>query len=79
MSDYIWQQPWAAAFAIAVLVSATCIGARVAGWLKLERESIRAQAREAERIRQRELLVGRYSHPEPGVSTFVTNLELAAD
>lgn len=51
MSDYIWQQPWVAAFAIAVLVSATCIGAQVAVWLKRECGSIRAQARQAERTR----------------------------
>jgi signal transduction histidine kinase len=51
MSDYIWQQTWAAAFAIAALVSATCIGAQVAVWLKRERGSIRAQARQAERTR----------------------------
>jgi len=52
MTDCIWhQQPWAAAFAIAALVSASCIGARVAVWLKRERDSIRAQARQAERTR----------------------------
>ena len=49
MSDYIWQQPWAGAFA--VLVSATSIGARVAVWLRRECASIRAQARQAERTR----------------------------
>jgi signal transduction histidine kinase len=52
MNDWIWhQQPCAVAFAIAALVSATCIGARVAVWLKRERGSIRAQARQAERTR----------------------------
>jgi signal transduction histidine kinase len=52
MNDWIWhEQTWAAAFAIAALVSATCIGAQVAVWLKRERGSIRAQARQAERTR----------------------------
>jgi signal transduction histidine kinase len=52
ISDCLWhEQPWAAAFAIAALVSTTCIGARVAVWLKRERHSIRAQARQDERTR----------------------------
>jgi signal transduction histidine kinase len=52
MSDWFWyEQPWAAAVAIAALVSSTCIGAQVAAWLKREIDSIRAQARQAERNR----------------------------
>jgi len=52
MSDCIWHElPWMAAFAIAALVSATYIGARVAVWLKRDRASIRARARQDERTR----------------------------
>jgi signal transduction histidine kinase len=52
MNDWIWHsQPWVGAFAIVALVSAACVGARVAVWLKRERGSIKARAREAERTR----------------------------
>jgi signal transduction histidine kinase len=51
MSDYMCQQPCVAAFAIAALVTAVCIAAGMAAWLKRECGHIRAQARQAERKR----------------------------
>jgi hypothetical protein len=49
MSEHIWQQPWATTVAFAALVSAMCVGPRVAKRLKRERASIRVQARQSER------------------------------
>src|SRR4051812_14894562 len=51
MSDYMCQQPWVAASVIAALVTAVCIAAGMAAWLKRECGHIRAQARQAERKR----------------------------